>query len=419
MFWPRLTVRTGTWGYPVPGYAAPTAGRVTVQGSDATVVIDYSANPTNPTYSIDFQETGLPSGQAWGVTLNGTVAGSTFSSIGFTEPNGTYPFALAEVAGWTTTEFSGSITVAGANQSVPVNWTQVTYPVILTETGLPVATNWSGTISGTTMTSSAASLAFTEPNGTYLFQPGLVPGWTTLFSGQTVIVNGSAVNASIGWFQVIYAVAFTESGLPSGTAWSVTMNGTEQTAPSGTLTFTEPNGSYPFTVTAPEGYSASPATGIIPVQGAGASQSIAFSPLSMPLTTNFTWHINSEGCLANGGVTNAITLYANASGGTSPYGYAWVLPTGPATGPVTNTTLTYLANNSITLTVTDATGERASHSASPGLLLPPCPPPYQGNLGSNTGNNSSAIVVALAIVAVGVIAASAAVLLFVHRKRQP
>jgi YVTN family beta-propeller protein len=403
-------------GYPVPGYTAPAAGRVTVQGKDVMVVIDYSSRAS---YSVDFQESGLPNGQAWGVALNGTPAGSTFSSIGFTEPNGIYPFSIAEVAGWTTTEFSGSITVIGSNLSIPVNWTRLTYTVVITETGLPLGTSWSGSIAGVTEPSTSTNLTFVEPNGTYLFIPGLVPGWTTLFASQTVIVNGSAVNASIAWFQVVYAVEFTESGLPSGTAWSVTINGTEQTASSETLAFTEPNGSYQFAVTAPQGYSSSPATGLVPVQGAGASQSIAFSPMSMPLTANFTWHINSEGCLADGGVTNAITLYANASGGTAPYDYAWVLPTGTATGPVTNATLTYQANNTLTLTATDATGERASHSASPGLLLPPCPPPYQGNLGSNAGNNSSALVVALAIVTIGVIAASAAVLLFVYRKRQP
>ncbi len=138
-----------------------------------------------------------------------------------------------------------------------------------------------------------------------------------------------------------------------------------------------------------------------------------------PLATNFTWHINYASCLSNGGVTNSVTLYANASGGAPPYTYAWDLPTGPGAGPVANTTLMYGTINTVTLAVTDSLGDRVTHSTSPAMELPPCPPPYEGNQGINQGSNSSAVVVALAGVTVGVIVASAAVLLFVYRKRQP
>lgn len=45
--------------------------------------------------------------------------------------------------------------------------------------------------------------------------------------------------------------------------------------------------------------------------------------------------------------------------------------------------------------------------------------PVRAQLGTNTGSNSSAIVATLAIVIVGVIAASVAALLLVYRKRKP
>ena len=47
-----------------------------------------------------------------------------------------------------------------------------------------------------------------------------------------------------------YPVIFTESGLPSGTSWSVTLNGTSQTSSTATIGFEEPNGSYVYYVAA-------------------------------------------------------------------------------------------------------------------------------------------------------------------------
>lgn len=43
---------------------------------------------------------------------------------------------------------------------------------------------------------------------------------------------------------VTYVVTFTESGLPSGTIWSVSLNETTRSSVSSTITFEEPNGSY-------------------------------------------------------------------------------------------------------------------------------------------------------------------------------
>ncbi len=67
-----------------------------------------------------------------------------------------------------------------------------TYPVIFTESGLPLYTNWSVTIRGLTLNSTANSIVFLEPNGTYLFAVGAVPGYTAYPEGN-VTVNGQVV----------------------------------------------------------------------------------------------------------------------------------------------------------------------------------------------------------------------------------
>lgn len=64
-----------------------------------------------------------------------------------------------------------------------------------------------------------------------------------------------------------FSVNFTESGLPSGTVWSVIANGSTNSTAASTLTFYLPNGSYVFAVYAPSQYSADPSSGTVVVSG--------------------------------------------------------------------------------------------------------------------------------------------------------
>jgi parallel beta-helix repeat protein len=90
---------------------------------------------------------------------------------------------------------------------------------------------------------------------------------------------------------ILYSVTFTESGLPSGTSWNVTFNGTTSSSSSSTITFTGVNnGTYSYTVGSAAGYTASPSTGSVTVNGADVNQQITFtiipeftSPLILPL----------------------------------------------------------------------------------------------------------------------------------------
>ncbi len=73
----------------------------------------------------------------------------------------------------------------------------------------------------------------------------------------------------------MYNVTFAETGLPSGTGWSVSLGGSSMSSTGSTMVFTRANGSYPFSVTA-VGYAATPSAGTIAVSGAATGQSIVF-----------------------------------------------------------------------------------------------------------------------------------------------
>jgi hypothetical protein len=74
-----------------------------------------------------------------------------------------------------------------------------------------------------------------------------------------------------------YSVTFTETGLPSGTSWSVTLNGTKESSTSSTIVFSVLNGTYSYTVNSVSGYTLSPASGSIAVHGKNATQAITFT----------------------------------------------------------------------------------------------------------------------------------------------
>ncbi|MGC8673489.1 MAG: hypothetical protein ACP5TO_08360, partial [Thermoplasmata archaeon] len=74
-----------------------------------------------------------------------------------------------------------------------------------------------------------------------------------------------------------YTVAFTESGLPYGTSWSVTFNGNAKSSTTSTISYTGiANGSYSFSVESITGYVASPSSGTITVNGTNVNQTITF-----------------------------------------------------------------------------------------------------------------------------------------------
>ena len=293
----QFTRPNGTYAYSVLGplIASPSGGNVTVAGAAVSVEIAFGG------YSVTFIETGLPAvasgAPLWAVTFNGATVGSGLSTMGFIAANGSYSFSVGSVAGYTADPSSGTVTVNGANVTQVITFTAIppgTYAVTFTETGLPVGAAWSITLNETTQSSAASTITFTEPNGTYSYMVGAVGGYTASPSSGTVTVNGAAVPESVAFTRVTYTatflVTFTETGLPSGTSWSVTLAGVTKSSTATSIAFSEPNGSYSFTVGSLSGYTTSPSSGTLTVNGVAQSQSTTFSTNSTsPTSVSFPW----------------------------------------------------------------------------------------------------------------------------------
>ncbi len=260
-------------------YAAA-GGTFAVSGSSVTENVTFSL----VTYRVTFRESGL-TGETWGITLNGTPLTATSpTSITFSEPNGTYRYTVSNVPGWRTGSYSGSVTVDGsAPGAVTVAFTQVTYSVTFSESGLPSGT-WTVTLNGTTHTEPVlTSIVASLPNGTFTYAISDYAGYHQLtlpYDGTGSIQGAAVTEATLLFTEVTYSVTFTEAGLLSGTSWSVTVNDVPQTVTTSTIAFSETNGSYPFSVGTVPGYTASVASGTVPVSGAAVNvPTITFTPV--------------------------------------------------------------------------------------------------------------------------------------------
>ncbi len=76
---------------------------------------------------------------------------------------------------------------------------------------------------------------------------------------------------------LLYTVEFKEKGLPSGTEWSVTLNGITLSSTSKELTFWDPSGLYAFAIPTTSGYTPTPATGAVTVASADQTVSVTWS----------------------------------------------------------------------------------------------------------------------------------------------
>lgn len=236
--------------------ASPSNGTVVQNGTDVVVPVAFSRVAL---FTLTFEETGLPNGTLWSVTIGNASTGLLFgagwgSAISFLVPNGSYGFSV----------------------NGPGN-----YPPVAVPPG-PFCPNGSGGGS-----SAGGALLPTPPNG-------------------TVTVDGANVSVEIAFAPAtLYTVTFTESGLPNGTFWQVFGPGAPWghsggwTAPGATgawggswnvtgpgpfstsIQFSLPNGTYHFAIANASvngtTYVPSPSSVNVTVAGANVSVSVQFA----------------------------------------------------------------------------------------------------------------------------------------------
>jgi hypothetical protein len=270
----------GTYSYTigaVSGYtSSPSSGSVTVNGASAGVSIAFSASTTSPptqtaaTYSIvnatssNINLYTLPEAEKFTVsntvTVNnvvlylggsGTISFSIGTSFQGTQILGATNVVVGSSTGWYSTSFGNVTLSAGTDYFLNVNL-------------VSGSTQWGYTSSPSVDTGALQDFWY---SGSTLTHDNTYPD---IYSVGFVPVSSTPAPTS-------YPVTFTESGLPSGTSWSVTFNGQTSSSTSTTVSFSAVDGTYSYTIGAVSGYTSSPSSGSVTVNGASAGVSIAFS----------------------------------------------------------------------------------------------------------------------------------------------
>ncbi|MGI0141018.1 MAG: hypothetical protein ACREBT_07760, partial [Thermoplasmata archaeon] len=171
------------------------------------------------------------------------------------------------------------------------------YSVEFRETGLVPPRSavpfWSVTLGGETNLGANSLVGFLEPNGTYPFSvQGQVGDFASPASGN-ITVDGSSVELLITFTTgppSQYALHFSESGLPNGTSWSVSVGSAMNSSRGTAIGFSLENNSYAYQIDAPSGWIATPVSGVVNITGASVEVQVQFTsapPSNSPSSAGF------------------------------------------------------------------------------------------------------------------------------------
>ena len=303
------------------GFMHPEPSYLYISVNTATqTVYNYTVNFVSTLGYLNFTEAGLLHGTSWTVDLltsSGvlTTYSSTFNNLSIPLSNGTYFYTvLASSANINPFgNSSGYVYVSTAHSvSHEVVFHSDQYTITFNERGLPDGQTWnlvlmnqSGSILSYPATSGQVNLPLV--NGTYRVSAETPSGgFVSMPSLILFCVNGSAsslVEHNLTFTSNSLDVSFVETGLPSGTQWSVTLNGITQNTDLGTISFTLPGGTYLYYLSSTGQYSPIQSIGVVSVASNNKTisidfrsivSSVTFKTTSLPANSLWSVYINGK-----------------------------------------------------------------------------------------------------------------------------
>ena len=210
---------------------------------------------TNVSYDVVFHESGLLSGNAWGIKFNGTDYNTTSASLTFIEKNGSYPFTVIISKLYNSNVSSGYANVSGQSLNFYIGFTYHAFNITFSEVGLPSDVQWSMTINGTVYYSNVSDsniLLFQGKAGSY---DGIVNNasyYTPVTKYFNFTISGNAQ------YTIDYGIilTFIESGYNG--LWHITINGVTYSSSTNTIVATVSPGQVVFNVWGISGYTINP-----------------------------------------------------------------------------------------------------------------------------------------------------------------
>ncbi|HTT25618.1 MAG TPA: thermopsin, partial [Thermoplasmata archaeon] len=166
-------------------------GWLNLTGGESTVV---QLPVTLTQYAVGFHVSGLPAQTRWGVRWEGLFEATTSTWLNFSVPNGTYPYLLGAVAGYTTGSYRSTVSVEGVDQVIAVRFTVFTFATWFAPSGLPNGTAWSVQVSGLPQVDGVAPSPLRIPlsNGTWFYNVSTVAWYAAEPTEGNVSIAGVA-----------------------------------------------------------------------------------------------------------------------------------------------------------------------------------------------------------------------------------
>lgn len=172
--------------------------------------------------------------------------------------------------------------------------------------GLARGTLWSVNIShGGSYSSVNATISVPLPSGTFAYNVSSTdPAWEPNQGNGTVTIANESVTVPILFQHLPWSAVFSETGLPGGIAWAVSLSGGRETSTTlANLTIHLANGTYSFRVSSSDSsWAPQPPSGILDIAGAPAAlgvifvfveYTVSFEAAGLPAGT--TWSVNVTG----------------------------------------------------------------------------------------------------------------------------
>jgi YVTN family beta-propeller protein len=227
---------------------------------------------------VEFKETGLTPGKQWNVSIGTQTFSSTGNNISVYEPTGIYNYSVGGIAGYRVSNQSGTFSVNDSFVMINLGFAFTgLYGVKFLETGLPTGDLWSVSMNGIKNISVTNSIMFTVPNGNYNYTVNSVTGYSPTINGSgTITVNNQSRVLNVTWNHT-FPIYFGESGLPSGTKWTVTVGEFTNSSTTGIIGIEEVNGTHKYSVSSNlTNYFPDSTSGNISVNGKPENYTIVF-----------------------------------------------------------------------------------------------------------------------------------------------
>ena len=221
------------------------------------------------------------------------------------------------------------------------------YTVTFVESGLPSGTSWSVLLGNTSLSSDTQTLTFLPDAAQHIsvdFSVQNVPGYQSKANTNSLVLDGTNLTVSVTFTAITYKATFTESGLSSGSAWTVKIGSQTVSSTTTSLGFSLANGTYNYTVGLVTGYHVASTSGSFQVVGSAESISLQYIQNTYVLTVTETglpsgnsWSVNVSGKLTS---TTGNSVQLTVVSGTYN-----VTVTGPSNFKVTLSTSSVNVNN--------------------------------------------------------------------------